>query len=531
MAPPALIERAWSFADRVALRDQRGEHTFANLLAVSEGRARALRREHDDLEGERIGYLVAPGFDHVTTQWAIWRAGGVAVPLAVTYPAPELARMIDDARPVLLVADESLCARAEEAAELAARIGAERAEGIDERMPGRPDEPTPGGSRVVEVVTPAQLDAAVVGTSIPLPTLAPSRPALMVYTSGTTGRPKGVVSTHATVEAQITTLVDAWEWSPEDRIVHVLPLHHVHGIINALCCAQWSGACCDFYAAHDAPGTWDRLSGGEVTLFMAVPTMYRRLIDTWEEADEGQQERWSTGARHLRLMVSGSAALPVETIERWEAITGQQLLERYGMTEIGMALGNPLRGERRAGTVGRPFAGVETRLIGEGGAPAAPGEQGEIEVRGPQVFSEYWGLPDETGAAFSADGWFRTGDEAIVDDGYWRIVGRRGVDIIKTGGYKVSALEIEACMRAHADVADVAVVGVDDPEWGERVCAAVLPEPGAEVAAEEVRAWCKEQLAPYKVPKQLVFVDELPRNAMGKVLKPELRRVFTDAAP
>lgn len=200
------------------------------------------------------------------------------------------------------------------------------------------------------------------------------------------------------------------------------------------------------------------------------------------------------------------------------------------MTEIGMALGNPLHGERRAGTVGRPFAGVEARIVDERGAPAAVGEQGEIEIRGPQVFSEYWGLPDLTEAAFSADGWFRTGDEAIIDDDCWRIIGRRGVDIIKTGGYKVSALEIEARLREHPAVADIAVVGVNDEDWGERVCAAVLAEPGAELAVEDLHAWCKERLAAYKVPKQFAFLADLPRNAMGKVLKAELRRVFTDGA-
>jgi len=390
----------------------------------------------------------------------------------------------------------------------------------------------------IDLVTPEDLDgrgdeAAESGGLEPLlswrdrPGLESDRRALMVYTSGTTGRPKGVVTTQANLEAQITTLVDAWGWTPQDHILHVLPLHHIHGIVNALCCALYAGACCEFHSASDAPGTWDRLAAGEVTLFMAVPTIYRRLIAAWEEADAESQERWSAGARELRLMVSGSAALPVETLERWEAITGQRLLERYGMTEIGMALGNPLHGERRAGTVGQPFAAVEARIVDEGGAPAAPGTQGEIEIRGPQVFSEYWGLPDETEAAFSADGWFRTGDEAIVDNEYWRIVGRRGIDIIKTGGYKVSALEIESGLRQHPAVADAAVVGVADEDWGERVCAAVLTEPGAQLSGEDLHAWCKEQLAPYKVPKQFAFLEDLPRNAMGKVLKPTLRGVFT----
>ncbi len=525
---PVLVARAERLSHRVAVREGRRSYSFGDLLKTSRRRAHVLLGGRDDLQGAPVAYLVAPGFDHVATQWAVWHAGGMAVPLALSHPAPELARMLADARPLLLVADEDLRDRAEEAVETAVAV----AWAAEEES---------GNPRSIELVTPEDLDrrsdeaagtAGLEPISSPgeLPTVDSARRALMVYTSGTTGQPKGVVTTHGNLEAQITTLVDAWEWTPQDHILHVLPLHHIHGIVNALCCALYAGACCEFHAASDAAGIWDRLAGGEVTVFMAVPTMYRRLIAAWEEADAVLQQRWSAGVRQLRLMVSGSAALPMETLERWEAITGHRLLERYGMTEIGMALGNPLHGERRAGTVGRPFAGVEARIVDERGAPAAAGEQGEIEIRGPQVFSEYWGLPDVTEAAFSADGWFRTGDEAIIDDDCWRIIGRRGVDIIKTGGYKVSALEIEARLREHPAVADIAVVGVNDEDWGERVCAAVLAEPGAELAVEDLHAWCKERLAAYKVPKQFAFLADLPRNAMGKVLKPELRRVFTDGA-
>ena len=525
---PVLVARAERLAHRVAVQDGRRSYTFGDLLQSSRRRAHVLLGGRDDLNCAPVAYLGLPGFDHVVTQWAIWHAGGMAVPLAPSHPAPELARMLADARPALLVADEDLRDRAKEAVESAAAI----AWAADREQ----EDPLS-----IELVTPEDLDRRsdeIAGTaglepiSSPgeLPDVDSARRALMVYTSGTTGQPKGVVTTHANLEAQITTLVDAWEWTPQDHLLHVLPLHHIHGIVNALCCPLYAGACCEFHSASDVPSIWDRLAGGEVTLFMAVPTIYRRLIAAWEGADVAQQERWSGGAQQLRLMVSGSAALPIETLERWETITGHRLLERYGMTEIGMALGNPLHGERRAGTVGQPFAGVEARIVDERGAPAAAGEQGEIEIRGPQVFSEYWRLPAVTEAAFSADGWFRTGDEAIIDDDCWRIVGRRSVDIIKTGGYKVSALEIESRLREHPAVADIAVVGVDDEDWGERVCAALLAKPGVELAVEDLDAWCKERLAAYKVPKQFAFLNDLPRNAMGKVLKLELRRVFTDGA-
>ena len=228
-------------------------------------------------------------------------------------------------------------------------------------------------------------------------------------------------------------------------------------------------------------------------------------------------------------MVSGSAALPVATLERWREITGHTLLERYGMTEVGMALSNPLKGERRPGHVGPPLPGADVRIVDDEGRPVARGAQGEIEVRGPQVFREYWGRPGETAAAFR-DGWFRTGDEGLVGEGgYHRILGRRSVDIVKTGGYKVSALEVEEAYRTHPALGDVAVVGVPHPEWGEQLCAAWVRAAGSEaVAGPELRAWGKERLAPYKVPHLFRAVSGLPRNAMGKVRKGAVRRMLLE---
>jgi malonyl-CoA/methylmalonyl-CoA synthetase len=478
-----LLQRAEGFAHRVALRGDAGEHTYGELLAAADRLARTLPGEEDaDLQGARIVSGLVRGADWVACQWAVWRRGGILVPVHPGYPEAELSYIVEDAAPRALL-----------------RSGEQGAE--------------------VRLVPPSD-DARDASAGA-------AGDAMMLYTSGTTARPKGVLITHDNLTAQIGTLVRAWEWRADDRILHVLPLHHVHGIVNALCCAQWVGACCEF-APPRPRAIWQRLASGDITLFMAVPTIYRRLIDAWEAAGREERERWSEGAAGVRLMVSGSAALPVPTLERWEEITGHRLLERYGMTEIGMALGNPLHGERRAGTVGQPFAGVEARIVDDDGQEAAPGAQGEIQVRGAQVFREYWRRPDETAAAFTADGWFRTGDEGVVEDGYWRIVGRRSVDIIKSGGYKISALEIEAVLRRHEAVADAAVVGVPDEEWGERVCAVVTPA-GGSPDGDALRAWCKEQLAAYKVPKDLRVVDRLPRNAMGKVTKPTLHRLFSDA--
>jgi malonyl-CoA/methylmalonyl-CoA synthetase len=224
-------------------------------------------------------------------------------------------------------------------------------------------------------------------------------------------------------------------------------------------------------------------------------------------------------------MVSGSAALPVSTLHRWKEISGQILLERYGMTEIGMALSNPLHGERVPGSVGTPLPGVEVRLVQSSGDPVLPGTPGEIEVRGPAVFAEYWGKPDATREAFR-DGWFRTGDTAVVDNGIYRILGRTSIDILKTGGHKVSALEIEEALRQHPAVAECAVVGIPDAEWGERVAAILVLREGHALDLLSLRAWASELLTVHKLPSRLLVLDALPRNAMGKVMKPALTELF-----
>jgi malonyl-CoA/methylmalonyl-CoA synthetase len=359
-----------------------------------------------------------------------------------------------------------------------------------------------------------------------LPALAPARRALMLYTSGTTSRPKGVVLTHANIRAQVDCLVNAWGWRADDRALHVLPLNHTHGVINVLTCALWSGAVCEIAPMFDPGLVWDRLASGDITVFMAVPTIYRRLIAAWSDAPQGQRAMWSGGAARLRLFVSGSAALPVSVFEEWRRMTGHALLERYGMTEIGMALSNPLDGERRPGCVGSALPGVEVRLVDEYGADAAAGEPGEILVRGPAIFLEYWRLPDATGAAFSEGGWFRTGDVAVVEGGAFRILGRLSVDIIKTGGEKVSALEIEDVLREHPAIIDCAVVGLPDPEWGESVAAAVVLRPGAMLLLADLRNWARARLSGPKLPRRMLALDALPRNAMGKVAKTQLIQLF-----
>jgi len=298
----------------------------------------------------------------------------------------------------------------------------------------------------------------------------------------------------------------------------------VHGIVNVLCCALWSGACVEAFTSFNAEAVLARVRADAYSVFMAVPTIYSRIIQALEAMDEATRTQSCAAFGRMRLMVSGSAALPAEVHAHWHRLTGQLLLERYGMTEIGMALSNPLEGERRPGSVGVPLPGVEVKLVSEQGTTIEQeDEPGEIWVRGPNVFSEYWNNPDATAASFS-EGWFRTGDVALRERGYYRIMGRQSVDIIKSGGYKISALEIENVLLGHPSIRECAVIGVPDAVWGELIAAVVLLREGAALDLDSLRAWCTDRLSSYKQPRRLVLLDALPRNAMGKVLKPELAR-------
>lgn len=483
--------------------------------------AEQLRAGRPDLDEARVAFLVEPGGAFVAVLWGIWEAGGVAVPLAVSHPPAEHRHVLTDSGAEAIVVDASCRARIlPVAGPLGIRVI---------HAPAGPQAVDDDQGRATDVAARKDVDAGD-----PAPTATGGRRtdtsaqrALMIYTSGTTGRPKGAVHTHGSVRAQVEMLVDAWGWRDTDRTLLVLPLHHVHGLINVVGCGLWIGAHVDMLDRFDADRTWDRIEAGNLTVFMAVPTIYARLIAAWEGAPEVRRERMSAGCRRMRLMVSGSAALPVPTLERWRALSGHVLLERYGMTELGMALSNPLDGERRPGHVGLPLPGVEVRLVDDDGSTVGPGTPGEIEVRGPALFLEYWGRPEETRAAFR-DGWFRTGDMAVLEDGAYRILGRRNVDILKTAGYKVSALEIEDVLRTHPGIDDCAVVGIPDIELGERIVAAVIGRSSQTIEPEALRAWLRERIAPYKVPSLIRTVEALPRNAMGKVTKPAVRTLFEE---
>ena len=414
-----------------------------------------------------IGILAPSSLEFAAALRGIWAAGAIAVPLPPHHPLAEIEYIVEDSGLEEFFFHESC---AELAAKLKAR-GMKITRGAGENF----REPDPE-------------DAA-----------------LMIYTSGTTSRPKGVISTYGSLYAQVASLTEAWKWSQADRTLCVLPLHHVHGLVNILTCGMQAGAEIELADKFDAALVWDRIASGAINVFMAVPTIYVKLLEHWEKSPS--QEAWSEAARKMRLMVSGSAALPAPVSDRWLAATGHRLLERYGMTEIGMALSNPLEGERRVGTVGKPLPGVRVRLV-----------EGEIQVKGETVFREYW---EREVDCFTKDGWFRTGDIAELDEkGYYRILGRASQDILKSGGYKISALEIESALLEHPGVKEVAVVGLPCETWGEKIAAVYVGEEA------DLAAWLKGRLCSYKVPTVWKRVELLPRNAMGKVVKQEVKKLL-----
>jgi malonyl-CoA/methylmalonyl-CoA synthetase len=497
-----------------AIVDDRGaRHSFADLVRAARRVSAALLAEgggRSTLGGERVAILAPPGASFVAAFFGVLLAGGCVVVLSPLHPAPETLYFCDDAgvRTALVSAEHEALGRA-----LACTV--------------RPLETMLSGPERVAATAPK--DEALVDDDAP---------ALQLYTSGTTGRPKGAVLSHANLAIQQRLVGEAWGFGAGDTLLHALPLHHMHGLAIALLTALGAGA--TTRTAHfDAPAIWELMK--DATVFMGVPAMYHRLFVALDAADEATRARWSAHAAALRLATSGSAALPVTLAERWRALTGVIPLERFGMTEIGVGITNALEGERFPGAVGLPLPTVETRIVADGqdGNDGQDAETGELWIRGPSVFLGYHRRPEETAKAFvaAADGasWFRTGDtvtrEAATPGAPFRILGRTSVDILKSGGYKLSALEIEEVLREHPAVGEVAVVGLPDEAWGERVVACVVRRAGVVTAdAAGLRAFAKERLAPYKVPKDVVFLPDLPKNALGKVVKPDLIRLLATHA-
>lgn len=493
-----LIKNALKYPSKTAIIGDSQRYTYAQLLEASASFASILLEKTTDLDEKRVAFMVEPSFDYVATQWAIWRAGGVAVPLCITYPLPSLQYVIDDTGAEIIVVTPQYQAILEDYA---------REKGI--RF----------------IVLDDNLWRVSNAPKTVLPKITANRRAMILYTSGTTNLPKGVVTTHSNIEAQVSTLVKSWEWSENDHILCILPLHHVHGIINVISCALCSVATVEFLPQFTAEGVLNAFKKGEINLFMAVPTIYFKLIAAIDPLSTEEKKALFDMFKKFRLMVSGSAALPVSVMEKWETISGHRLLERYGMTEIGMGISNPYKEERRAGYIGKPLSGVKARLVDEQNKVVKRGQAGEIQIKGKNVFLEYWQKPEATQKTFTEDGWFKTGDVAVVEQGYYRILGRDSIDIIKSGGYKISALEIEEVLRTHPSVSDCSVIGLPDEEWGELV-AAVLILKEKEIDLKELTVWMRQKMPAYKTPRRYHIATELPRNAMGKVTKNDLKKLF-----
>ena len=341
----------------------------------------------------------------------------------------------------------------------------------------------------------------------------PDSPAYVMYTSGTTGAPKGVQTSRRAIAAQIDALADAWAWTPDDTLVHGLPLFHVHGLVLGLLGSLRIGN----RFVHTGKPTPQNYAAAQGTLYFGVPTVWSRVAADTESA---------RALSSARLLVSGSAPLPVPVFDKLVALTGQAPMERYGSTESLITLSTRVDGERRPGWVGLPLAGVQTRLVDDAGEPVPHDAEtiGHLHVRGPMIFDGYLNRPEATAEVLDADGWYRTGDVAVIDDsGMHRIVGRESVDLIKSGGYRIGAGEIETALLGHAAIAEVAVVGLPDDDLGQRIVAFVVASGEADAVPAELIEHVGQQLSAHKRPREVRLVDALPRNAMGKVLKKELR--------
>lgn len=465
-----------SRAGRPALRFGDRSLTYGELGAASGALAARIGG------AGRVAVWATPTLETAVAVVAALEAGIAAVPLNPKSGAKELGHILSDSAPSLVLAAPG--------EELPSPVGDLPRVDVDVRATGpRPDIQATEGD-----------------------------PALIVYTSGTTGPPKGAVIPRRAIAATLDALADAWQWTGEDVLVHGLPLFHVHGLVLGILGPLRRGGSVRHLGRFSAEGVARELNDG-ATMVFGVPTMYHRIAQALPE-DPGLAQALGKA----RLLVSGSAALPVHDHERITAATGQRVVERYGMTETLMNTSVRADGEPRAGTVGVPLPGVELRLVEEDGTPITSydGETvGEIQVRGPNLFTEYLNRPDATTAAFTPDGWFRTGDMAVREpDGYVRIVGRKATDLIKSGGYKIGAGEIENALLEHPGVREAAVTGEPDADLGERIVAWIVPaDPQSPPAADELADHVAARLAPHKRPRRVHYLDALPRNDMGKIMK------------
>lgn len=492
-----LHQRAQSAPDQVLVTSPSGHgYTYAQAFELSARLATRLRRLGMQ-PGERLVAQLPKSPEMLLLYLACLRVGGVYLPLNTAYTPDELAYFLEDAEPAVAIAPAEdsppLIGLAEQAGATVRTLGRHcdgtLLEGLEEETPD--DRVEPVGSDAL---------------------------AAILYTSGTTGRPKGAMLTHRNLASNAETLVSEWRFTDRDRLLHALPIFHTHGLFVACNVSMLAGASMLFVEKFDPQVLLEQMP--KCTVMMGVPTFYTRLLK------ESAFNRETTAA--IRLFISGSAPLLAETQQEVEARTGHAILERYGMTETNMITSNPYEGDRRPGTVGLPLPGVEVRVADERGAPLPAGEIGVLEVRGPNVFIGYWRMPEKTDEEFRSDGFFITGDLALEEpDGYIRIVGR-DKDLVISGGYNVYPKEVEEVLDELPEVLESAVFGVPHPDFGEGVTAAIVPRTAGAIDTSAVLASLQDRVAKYKQPKHVVVLEQLPRNVMGKVQKNVLREQFND---
>jgi malonyl-CoA/methylmalonyl-CoA synthetase len=502
----SFIENSHKYPDKVALEFidpplQRA--TFAELEGLVQQTAGYLQ-SLGVRSGDRVALQLSKSMEFILLHLAVVRLGAISLPLNLAYPADEIEYFLEDSDAKLFFA---LQANRKKIEPILSSLS-----DLQECIFLDPSQPEEFQLRITNHRSPV--------SSYPISNLSDT--AVIIYTSGTTGRPKGAEITHGNLVSNLETLHEAWGWRPEDVLLHVLPIFHVHGLFVALHGALHAGATTLLVREFDAKKTLQIMSDRKCTVFMAVPTIHQRLLDV---PDANRFD-----LLHMRLITSGSDRLPDEVFTGFQKTFGYTLLERYGMTETGMNCSNPLNGERRLGSVGLPLAGVQVRVVNpENDNVLAQGEIGEVQLRGANIFKGYWKQPQKTADAFTPDGWFKTGDLGFLEEDRYLTLCGRSKDLIISGGLNIYPPEVERVLAEHPAVDACAVIGCPDREWGERVTAVVVLNQTESASGEELIRFCRERLAPYKSPKSIAFRESLPRNAMGKIQKVELRKEICSA--
>lgn len=530
-----------NFPDKMAFCDSVGSYTYGNIFLSAKQLSHEISEKMMGKTNERILFLCSNNVNYIITLWAIWMSGQIAVPLSPLHPHNLLLYYTSDAKPKMVITSPKY-------KDIIDRI----AKNTDTQMLVLGDK-----MKLNCAQNFPEKDCDLEGGLSD--SFYKKSDALILYTSGTTGYPKGVVLSHKNLCSQVNMLVDAWKLSSNDLLLHTLPLNHVHGIVNAMLCPLTVGAKIIMLPKFDANSVWSHLLGinpkfsdRKINVLMAVPTMYTKLIEEYDRvfSEDSKMKDYirNTLKGRMRLMVSGSAPLPQRIFEKWLEITGHELLERYGMTEIGMCLSNPYDSKRQPGYVGKPLPGVCVKIINKDinnnshllvkccniddkttvqlhmDSMEKRNLSGHLLVKSNGVFKKYFQRPEATTKEFTDDGYFITGDigEYDIEKGLFKILGRANVDIIKSGGYKISALDIETQLLNNEEIKECSVVGIPDEKWGERIAAIIVLSGNKTITLEDLKSWASDKLPKYSIPSILKIVDTIPRNTMGKVNKKEL---------